>query len=203
MGTKTRWRNGKLQFRKAPMFSAVEANTTNVVMAGAGADIVTTEKTLVEGPIYGGTLSAEGIMHFKAVCGGILSSSEGAVTFNLNWGSTVVTALSLSTAAPKEAYKPFHVEFDGRISGVHTSSGQIAAVGNAWAGFTTTLTACRASTGSTGADANNKMASSNLALTVDSTVGLSISADFASTGGGGAGTTNLLYATYGYIHWYS
>jgi len=185
------------------MFSAVAANTTNVVMAGAAGDIVTTEKVLVQGPIYAGTFSTEGIMHFKAVCGGILSSSDAIVTFNLNWGTTVVTALSLSTATMKEAYKPFHVEFDGRISGVHTSSGQISAVGSAWLGASTLLTAFRGSTGSTGANANNKMASSNLALTATSTAGLTISADFASTGGGGAGTTHLLYCTYGYIKWYS
>jgi len=200
MGTKSHWRKGKLRFYDKPMFSSVAAISTNVYMGGAAADIVTAEQVLVEGPIYAGTFTTENDMHFKAVAGGILSSSSAVITFNLNWGSTVITSLATTGDKVKESYKPFHVEFDGRIVGVHASSGQISAVGRAVYGFSTIQQDFRGSTGSTGAA--SRMATSNLAMSVTSTAGLNISADFDCTSAA-PGAVHQLHCTYGYIKWYS
>ena len=202
MGTKSHWRKGKLRFYDKPMFSSVAAISTNVYMGGAAADIVTAEQVLVEGPIYTGTFTTEGDMHFKAVAGGILSSSSAAITFNLNWASTAIVTLATSGYKTKQAYKPFHVEFDGRIVGLHTSSGQIAAVGRATIGFSTLHHDFGGTTGSTGAAADVKRATSNLALNAGATAGLNISADFDCTSAA-PGTVHQLHCTYGYIRYYS
>jgi len=200
MGTKSHWRRGKLRFYDKPMFSSVAALTTNVYMGGAAGDIVTTEKVLLGAPIYAGTFSTEGDMHFKAVVGGFLSSSSAAITFNLNWASTAIVTLATSGYKTKQAYKPFHVEFDGRIVGIHASSGQIAAVGQATIGFSTLHHDFGGTTGST---ANGtKRATSNLALTASATAGLNISASFDCTSVA-PGTIHQLHATYGYIRFFS
>ena len=198
MGTKSHRRQGKLRFYDKPMFSSITAMSTNVAMTGTG---VKTETVLVGGPIYAGTFTTEGDMHFKAVAGGILSSSSAVVTFALNWGTTAIMTVATTGDKVKEAYKPFHVEFDGRIVGLHASSGQIAAVGVNYIGYSTVHVDFGGTTGSTAS--GTKFATSDLALTAGATAGLNITADFDDTGGGGAGTTHQLHCTYGYIRYYS
>lgn len=208
MGTKSHWRKGKLRFYDKPMFSSVTANTTIVKMT---TDQVTTEKVLVSGDIVGGTFTTENDMHFKAVCGGMLSSSSSYIDFHLNWGSTApasgnrrITSVRSSTGKSMDSYKAFHVEFDGRIVGLRTSSGQITATGKVITGWSTAQLSVRGCTQSTGGAANNKMATSNLQMLAPNTPGgINISTVFHSTRGVAAGSTHHLHCTYGYIKYYS
>ena len=197
MGTKSHYRNDKLRFYGAPMFTSVASMTTNIRKIGA---TITTEEVLVSEPVWAGTLSTEKNMNFRVVAGGILSSSSQYCDFSLCWGSTEIANVRAFNAKVKEAYKPWHCEWVGRFANIQTSSGQITAVGKVTVGFSTPKIYMGATTGSTAQGV--KFATTNLALKAASTLGLNLTADFHSTAGG-VGTTPAITCNYGYIQYFS
>jgi len=199
MGTKSEWRNDKLRFYKDSMFVSAGKVSANVTATGTACK---DETVLVSDPLYAGTLTTENNQHFRAVCGGVISSSSSICTFTLRHGTNDILPLAIGDFKNKSTKVPYQVEFNGRFANVD-SSGKIAATGWAHAEFVNassvaaSMSVVRNTThgGTTGA--GTAYASSGHALATDSTLGLNITMQFGTTG------KTMISNSYGYIHYFS
>jgi len=199
MGTKAEWRKGKLRFYNDSMFVSAGKASANVTATGTACK---DETVLVSDPLYAGTLTTENNQHFRAVCGGVISSSSSICTFTLRHGTNDILPLAIGNFKNKSTKVPYQVEFNGRFANVD-SSGKIAATGWAHADFVNASSLPLSSpgirnttyNGTTGAGAS--YASSGHALATDSTLGLNITMQFGTTG------KTMISNSYGYIHYFS
>lgn len=188
MGTKSKWRGDKLAFYNAPMFVSAGVMTANVTATGTACK---DETIIVNSPDYAANWTTGNNQHFKAVAGGVISSSSASCTFTLRRGTVDILALTIGGTKVQSTKVPFGVEFNGRLVD-RDSSGKIAATGHAWvkwAGGTS-----EHYDGTTGG--GTAYASTGHAMTTNSATGLNITFDFNTTG------KTAIRATHGYIQFF-
>ena len=196
MGTKSEWRNNMLRFHGDAMYTAVASQTTNVRVTGVGVD---TPTVAVACPIYSGTLSTAGNMHFHGRIAGVCASSTASVIASLRYGTTTILTCSVPLASTCRKHQasnlPYNFDFYGRFAKA-SSSGLVTATCVGTMGRTTRFTRCVGTTGSTAA--RTKFASTDINNVGNSTLGLNIVISLLSTAGG-AGTVSAFTNTVGFI----
>jgi len=197
--TKAEWRNDKLRFHGAPMFTSVASASTNI--RGIGATVETTQLA-VSCPIYYDTFTTQRNMSFRAKIAGICATSSGWLVATLRYGTTPILTARTSTATAKHmGYNhPYSFDFSGRI-GKASSSGHITATCIVTLGRTTHQIGVRHTTGTTGSGV--KMSTSDINLKVNSTLGLNVVLRGWTTSAGAAGTTPAFTNTVAYIELFS
>jgi len=198
--TKSEYRNDKLRFYGAPMFTSVASASTNI--HGIGATVETTQLA-VSCPIYAGTFTTQGSMHFRAKIAGFCATSSGWLIATLRYGAEVLLTARTSTATAKHMgyHHPYSFDFAGRI-GTASSSGNVTVSCVSILGGATHQVRMTGTTGSTDG-AGVKFATSDLSLQTGSTLGLNITLRGWTTSAGAAGTTPSFTNTVGYIELFS
>lgn len=191
MGTKSKWRADKLAFHSAPMFTSVGSMSANVIASSCECK---TETVLVSAPDYVGNFTTQHNQCFRAVVGGVISSSSAHVDVTLRRGTDDILALQLNTADAHVASTavPWGVEFNGRIVEV-SSSGSIAATGKAWVNWQGGTTEVY---GGTTGGTTAVFATTGSNFIANSTLGFNITMQHSTAKG------SMFAATHGYIQFF-